>query len=333
LKQIGDLLKSWQWKLVRDTVGKQKGCHMRNFFIPALVANLLLAVSVSACATAPTSVPASPVVHNAVPTDEIIPTEEATIDPVNRLEDFNPDNFDDSTNIDNPWYPLKPGVRRVLSGATEDKGLTIPHQIVFTVTDLTKVIEGVRSVVVYVEDYSQKNLVEAELAFFAQDNDGNVWYLGEYPEEYEDGRFVDAPAWIAGLKGAQAGIKMKAEPIEGTIYSQGWGPAVNWTDYGQVDQLGQETCVALDCYQNVLVIAESSLAELDAFQLKYYVQGVGEVRVGWRGADATKETLELVEFIELTKDELAEVRTKAMNLEQSALKHSKEVYAMTSPLE
>ena len=308
---------------------------MRNLRLSALVIPLVLAVAVSACATAsiPITTPTSPIAPAASPTVEVVPTEEAVIDPVNRLEDFNPANFDDSTNIDNPWYPLQPGTRRVLSGATEQSGLTIPHRIVFNVTDLTKVIEGVRTVVVYVEDYSEDDLVEAELAFFAQDNDGNVWYLGEYPEEYENGRYVDAPAWIAGLKGAKAGIKMKAEPKEGTSYSQGWGPAVNWTDYGRVDQLGQETCVPVDCYQNVLVVAESSLAESDAFQLKYYAQGVGEVQVGWRGADATKETLDLVEFTQLTDVELAEVRTKALNLEQNALKHSKEVYAMTSPLE
>jgi hypothetical protein len=308
---------------------------MRNLRLFPLIAHLGLVITVTACATTlvTSTPPGSSVVPIASPTLENVPTGGATIDPVNRLEDFNPDNFADSTNIDNPWYPLKPGTRRVLSGTTEQSGLSFPHRIEFTVTDLTKVIQGVRTIVVYVEDYSENDLVEAELAFFAQDNDGNVWYLGEYPEEYENGRFVEAPAWIAGLKGAKAGIKMKAEPTEGTSYSQGWGPAVNWTDYGRVDQLGQQVCVALECYQNVLVIAESSLAESDAFQLKYYAQGVGEVQVGWRGTDATKETLELVVFDQLTENELAEVRIKALNLEQSALKHSKEVYAMTSPLE
>ena len=89
----------------------------------------------------------------------------------------------------------------------------------------------------------------------------------------------------------------------------------------------------MDCYQKVLVIAESSIAEPDAFQLKYYAQGVGEVQVGWRGADATKETLELIRLDRLNPEELAGVRTQALRLEQSALERSKEVYAMTSPLE
>jgi hypothetical protein len=176
--------------------------------------------------------------------------------------------------------------------------------------------------------------VEKELAFYAQDNGGTVWYLGEHPEEYADGEFVAAPTWIAGLEGARPGIKMRAEPQLGTLsYFQGWGPAVEWTDFGKVDQMGQETCVPVDCYQEVLVIAESSLDERGAFQLKYYARGVGEVRVGWRGDDATQEELELVEYGQLDPEALAEIRAQAQALEQHAYEISPDVYAHTSPAE
>src|SRR4030067_3784774 len=133
-------------------------------------------------------------------------------------------------------------------------------------------------------------MIEKEIAFYAQDNDGNVWYLGEHPEEYEDGKFVAAPTWIAGLAEARAGIKMMAEPQPGMpSYFQGWGPAVGWTDYAQVEQMGQETCVPVDCYKDVLVIAETSLGETGAFQVKYYARGGGGGRVGWRGGDGSQE--------------------------------------------
>jgi hypothetical protein len=210
----------------------------------------------------------------------------------------------------------------------------IPHRIEFTVTDLTKDIAGVRTVVAWIVDYSDGQMVEQELAFYAQDNDGNVWYLGEHPEEFEDGEFVDAPTWIAGVEDAVPGIKMKAAPKQGTpAYFQGWAPAVEWTDYAQVDQMGQETCVAVDCYQEVLVIAESSLEEEDAYQLKYYAPGVGNVRVGWRGADATQEELELVEFVELSPKALAEVRAAALAMEDHAYQVSQDVYGQTPPAE
>jgi hypothetical protein len=251
------------------------------------------------------------------------------------FEDFDPDNFDRSTRIDNEWFPLQPGTRFVYEGiAVEDDGETVPHRVEITVTDLTKMIGNVRSVVSWDLDYSDGELVEAELAFYAQDNDGNVWRMGEYPEEYDGGEVVAAPTWIHGIAEARAGIHMQAKPQLGTpSYSQGWGPAVGWTDRGQVDQMGQQTCVPFDCYEDVLIIAETSQAEQDAFQLKYYGRGVGSVRVGWRGADATQEELELVDLVQLSPEALAEVRAAALKLEASAYTRSTDVYAHTSPAE
>jgi hypothetical protein len=249
-------------------------------------------------------------------------------------EDFDPNNFSNPTNIDNEWFPLKPGMQYTFEGVTEEGGETLPHRVITIVTNLTKVIDGVRTVVIWDQDFSEDKLVETELAFFAQDNDGNVWRLGEYPEVYELGELVENPTWIHGLKGAKAGIIMTADPQVGApSYSQGWAPAVDFTDRGQVDEMGQETCVPLDCYQDVLVVAEFTKAEIDAFQLKYYAPGVGNVSVGWKGADANKEVLELVEVVELSSAELAEVRTQALELEARAYKNSKEVYALTPPAE
>ncbi len=113
---------------------------------------------------------------------------------------FDADNFDNPTVIDNPYLPMKPGTRWVYEGTTNEDEL-VDHQVVITVTDLTKVINGVETVVSWDLDFSDGQLAEAELAFFAQDNDGNVWRMGEHPEEYEDGELVDAPTWLAG--GAQ----------------------------------------------------------------------------------------------------------------------------------
>jgi hypothetical protein len=253
-----------------------------------------------------------------------------------KFEDFDANNFSNPTNIDNEWLPMKPGTRWVYEGTTiEDDGTSVPHRVVINVTDLTKVIGGIRSVVSWDLDYSDGALVEAELAFFAQDNEGNIWRMGEYPEEYDAGKVVAAPTWIHGIKDARAGIMMKAKPQVGTpSYSEGWGPAVKWTDRGKVDQMGQKTSVPSGNYDDVLVIAENSSSEPDAEQLKYYARGVGNVRVAWRGAgEKTKETLELVKFERLNPKALAEVRAKALQLEKSAYKNSKNVYSRTPPAE
>ena len=240
-------------------------------------------------------------------------------------------NFDESTTIDNEWMPLKPGTRFVYQGTTVEDGETIPHRVIINVTDLTKVIGGVRSVVTWDLDYSDDELVEAEIAFFAQDKEGNVWRMGEYPEEYEEGKLIAAPAWIHGIEDAKAGISMKAKPaLETPSYSQGWGPAVDFTDRGTVHQVGQKTTVPFGSYEDVLVIKESTRDEPDAFQLKYFARGVGNVRVGWMGEkEKSQEVLELVKVEQLDAKGLAEVREGALKLEKSAFANSKNVYART----
>jgi hypothetical protein len=203
-----------------------------------------------------------------------------------------------------------------------------------TVTDLTKVVDGVRTLVRWDVDYSAGKMAENEIAFLAQDDDGNVWLLGEYPEEYEGGKFVKAPAWVHGREKARAGLAMQANPQLGASYSQGWGPAVNWTDRGKVDQLGQKTCVPAGCHEDVLVIAETSREERNAEQLKYYARGVGNVRVGWRGkGEKLQETLELAEIVKLSPEDLAKARAAALDLDKRAYKNAKKAYAGTPPAE
>ena len=297
--------------------------------IVALAFGLLLMISVASCVgvTVPEA-PAGSEPTSAVNADSEMIEQE--------FEDFDPDNFDNSTSVDNQWFPLRPGTRFVYEGSTvEDDGEVVPHRVEITITDLTKMIGNVRAVVSWDLDYSNDELVEAELAFYAQDNDGNVWRMGEYPEEYEDGEVIDAPAWIHGLEGAHAGIHMQAKPEVGTpSYSQGWGPAVDWTDRGQVDQIDQQVCVPFDCFEDVLVIAETSASEPDAQQLKYYAPGVGNVRVGWRGeGEKTQETLELVTLEQLSPEALAEAHEQALELEKSAYENSPDVYGQTENAE
>jgi hypothetical protein len=289
-----------------------------------VAATLLLMLLASACGevTSPQATTAS------TTTATTITVKVATAD------DFDPNKFSDPTSIDNQWLPLKPGTQFVYDGsAIADEG-KIARKVVFTVTDLTKTINGVRTLVAWDRDYNDGQLVEPELVFFAQDDDGNVWTLGQYPEEYEDGKFVAAPAWIAGLEGAKAGIVMRAAPKLGTSdYSQGLGPKVEYADRAKVRRVGQRTCVPAGCYQDVLVTEEWDQADPAARQLKYYARGVGNVRVGWTGRDEEKEVLVLSKVVQLSPAALAEVRAQALKLERRAYKVSKGLYGRTPPAE
>ena len=255
--------------------------------------------------------------------------------PSQQHENFDRNNFDNPTNMTNEWMPLNPGTRYIYEGTTlSDENEPLSHRVEIHVTDLTKEIDGINTVVAWDLDYSDEQLVEAELAFFAQDNDGNIWRMGEYPVEYEEGKVIAANCWISGIDSAIAGISMRGNPEIGSpSYSQGWGPGVGFTDRGQVYQFEPETCVPLDCYKHVLIIRETALSEPDAFQLKYWAKGVGNIRVGWGGGgEKTQEILELVEIQKLDPEALAEVRKKAKKLEEHAYGYSKDVYGKTSPL-
>lgn len=245
---------------------------------------------------------------------------------------FDYGNFDDPSVIDNEWLPMTPGMQYVFEGTTNEENELLGHQVIITVTDLTKVIDGVESVVSWDLDFSEGVLVEAELAFFAQDNDGNVWRMGEHPEEYEDGEFVDAPTWLAGVAGAKAGVSMLGDPVLGSLsYSQGWAPAVEFIDRGRVHATGEEMCVEFDCYSDVLVVGEFNVEEPGALQLKYFAPGVGNVQVGWSGVDETQEELGLVSAEQLDGAALDDVRAAALELEAHAYQISPDVYGTTQP--
>lgn len=249
------------------------------------------------------------------------------------FEDFDAATFSNPTEIDNAYLPYAPGNRILLSGTTVEDGEEFDHQIRYVVTDLTKEILGVQTVVVWIEDFSDGELVEAEIAFFAQDDAGNVWFFGEHPEEYEDEELIDAPTWIAGVDGAYPGIAMSADPQIDSPYFQGWGPAVEWSDFAVVESVGEEICIELDCYADSIMIAESSLDEEGIAQLKSYAPGVGNIEVGFRGDDATQEQLEVIDHSPVTEEELASFSALAKALEASAYVVSADTYGATTPIE
>jgi hypothetical protein len=291
----------------------------------APIAQLSPSAAPSAAATPAPSSPAP--TPSPEPTPVPAPTETLT-------ETLDASSFGDPTTVDNAYYPLIPGTRLTFEGQVNgDEGERLAHSVVMTVTDMIKVIDGVENRIVHEQDFTAGELVEAELAFWAQDDEGTVWHMGEYPEEYEEGEIVGTPAWIAGVKDDKAGIYMKAKPQLGTLsYSQGWGPDVGWADRARIFETGSATCVPAGCYDHVLVTAEYNPDDLDAYQLKYYAPGVGPVRVGWAGAlEKDQEVLELVTITMLTEEVSAKVRQTVLDMEKRAYELNKDVYGTTEP--
>jgi hypothetical protein len=245
---------------------------------------------------------------------------------------FQPGLFSNSTRIDNQWLPLVPGTEFTFQGRANRGAGLLPHTVVLTVTDLSKTIAGVRTVVLWDRDIQDGELSEAELAFHAQDTAGNVWVLGEYPEEYDNGQFAGAPkTWITGQADAQGGLAVMGQPALGTpAYLQGRVSSIEFLDCARVSAMDQSVCVPAGCFDNVLVTDETSpLASTEAHQQKFYAPTVGNIQIT-ASDDPEGETLVLAKVAKLDAEGLAEARTEALKLEGRAYQVS-EVYRATAP--
>lgn len=295
---------------------------------PVLLTLVLLAVACgSSAGTAPSPAPTSSsavapaTAATTPPTAAPVPVPRC--EPV-RVPPFDPANFRDPTRVDNRWMPLVPGTQFTLEGRANTGGRVLPHQIVLTATDLVKEIDGVRTLVAWDVDTDKGQLAESELAFFAQDNDGNVWTLGEYPEIYRDGKLTGAPdTWIAGVSRAEGGVQVRSEPtVGGGEYLQGISPDIEFLDCAKDVKTGERTCVPTGCYDNVLVVDERSPLEPDSgVQRKFYAPGVGNVRVEAVG-DPEGETLVLVKVAPPTPQSLAGARAEATALDERAFQQA-----------
>jgi hypothetical protein len=257
--------------------------------------------------------------------------EKPTCNPVTPFSAFN---FSSPTKIDNRWNPLVPGTQFTLNGVADRGGGLLPHEVVTIVTDLTKVVDGVRAVVILERDLNEGELQEAELNFQAQDNGGNIWNLGEYPEEYENGKFHAAPdVWIAGLAEAAPGNSMIGNPQLGTPeYLQGWAPEIEFLDCAKVSEMQPRTCVPAGCYENVMITDERSPLEPESgYQRKFYASGVGNIQVTAVN-DPEGETLVLSKVSQLSAEDMAKARQQALELEKRAFKVSP-LYRKSQPVD
>lgn len=75
----------------------------------------------------------------------------------------------------------------VYDGRAAEGGEPLPHELHFTVTGLTKMINGVRTRVLWDGHDDAGQLTEGELTFHAEDDSGNVWNFGEYPRRVASG--------------------------------------------------------------------------------------------------------------------------------------------------
>ncbi len=179
-----------------------------------------------------------------------------------------------STTIDNPYHPLVPGTTLVYRETGEEgRG-----KLVVRVTHRTKVIQGIRTVVVRDRAFSHGALVEDTFDWFAQDRRGNVWYFGENTRTIKDGKIVSRKgSWRAGRDGAQAGIVMKAHREVGDEYYQEYYPGYA-EGRARILALRETARVPAGAYRRVVRTEDINPLEPGVVEHKFYARGVGTVR-------------------------------------------------------
>ena len=180
-----------------------------------------------------------------------------------------------TTTIDNSYFPLPVGRTLVYRGVKD--GQTQEDRV--TVTDQTKTVaEGIVARLVTDVATHDGTLLEKTSDWYAQDKQGNVWYLGEDTAAYlPNGKVDTSGSWEAGVHDAEPGIVMESNPQIPDAYRQEFliGQA---EDTAWIVDRGGSTTVPYGTLKNVLTTLEATRLEPGAYDQKVYAPGIGIAR-------------------------------------------------------
>jgi hypothetical protein len=297
------------------------------FVVRSIVAGVVVSALVSGCTgTKETAAPTPEIPATPTTTGTPSPTTTPTPTPLKRIpRTFDPKNFSASLSDVNRWVPMVPGIQSVRKGLVNVGGRRLPHIRVTTVTDVTKMVNGVRAVLVLDQDIDGGQLSEQAIDYLAEDHGGNVWYVGSYTEAYEGGQFLNAEdAWLAGVNGAVPGLYLSADPKTGTPpYYQTNIPGGEQST-AQVVKVGQKTCVPFKCYTDVVVVQE------EGTENKHWAPGVGGILTEPLSG-AAQETEALINIRQLSPQALAELSAETLKLDRNAAARVPSVFGGSKP--
>ena len=239
---------------------------------------------------------------------------------------FDPKNFVDPTLDTNPYHPLKPGLQWVRGGTTEVGRRVVPHEVITTMTDVVRVIDGVTTIAMLDESTDSGEVSQVGMDYMALDKDGNVWILGGYTEEFEGGAFTNAEsAWLGRTGGGRVGVLSPAR-VDATTTRWFINAAPDEKpSVGQPIRVGARECVQFGCYDDVRVVQEGNVGAPDN-ENKSYAPGVGVINNVPLDASLHKDRFQLLNFVTLSPAGLAEASKTVLDLEAHARTTSPEVF-------
>ena len=197
------------------------------------------------------------------------------------VPDFSAANFISGAAINHPYFPLLSAATYRYEGHTVDgDGDPIVEAFEFHAPFSGPTILGVQTTTRLDRAFVEGLLVEDTFDYFAQDTQGNVWYMGEDVTNYiydgED-RLIDttsASSWRAGVNGAHPGFQMPADTSLGLNYYQEYASADQAIDQARTQGHLDQVTVDYGTFHDVLLVWEGS--KIDPGQgYKYYARGFG----------------------------------------------------------
>jgi len=197
---------------------------------------------------------------------------------------YGSDGFQDSFNLEdcelsssgsNDYFYLEPGYTLTLEG-TEDGEFI---QLVLTVTDKTRGVDGIETRVVEERESENGELIEISKNYFAMcTQTKDIFYFGEQVDIYEGGKIVaHEGAWLAGEDGAKPGLIIPAKPVVGMKYYQEVAPGVA-EDRAEIISLNEVIDTQAGRFENVLKVEETNPLESGAKEYKYHAPGIGLIQ-------------------------------------------------------
>ena len=192
-----------------------------------------------------------------------------------------------SPNITNPYWPMKPGTRWVYQEGTK--------RTVVTVLRPTETILGAKTRAVRDTVSEHGKVIEDTYDWYAQDREGNVWYMGEATKEYSGRGVSTEGSWRAGVGGAKPGIIVPAHPKIGASYRQEYlrGHAEDTARNLSIDE---QVSVPAGHYERVFMTRETTRLEPRTLEYKFYARGVGPVL-----ATSVSPTLDFEKLVKFTR--------------------------------
>ena len=197
--------------------------------------------------------------------------------PDGRVYTLDPRPADFVEGIDNPYFPLIPGTKLEYEIR---RGDTVLERDTVEVLSEKREVNGIQATVVRDTVTVGDQLVEDTYDWFAQDKEGNVWYVGESVDNYIAGVLVNhSGSWEWGVDGALPGIIMWADPTAhfNEEYYQEYYPG-RAEDKGQVLSVDESVTVPFGSFENVVQTYDFSSLETRAKEHKFYAPGVGLIK-------------------------------------------------------